>query len=101
MNGYCFPSILPTGETELKFNFELDRSVIDGTLKPWAGTGELYVNGEKVDEGYFEAMHITTYSLAETFDVGADHGTQVDKAYWGDPFEFSGELDKVVITLTD
>jgi len=59
------------------------------------------VNGNKVDEEYFEMMHISTYSLAETFDVGADYGTQVDKAYEGGPFEFIGELDRVVITLTD
>ncbi len=92
---------LPTGKTELKFNFTLDESVIDGTLKPWAGTGELYVNGNKVDEEYFEFMHISTYSLAETFDIGMDSGTQVDKDYEGSPFEFTGEIDKVVITLTD
>jgi arylsulfatase len=92
---------LPRGKTDLKFNFILDRSKIDGTLKPWSGTGELYVQDKKVDEEYFEMMHISTYSLAETFDVGADYGTQVDKVYEGDPFEFQGELDRVVVTLTD
>jgi len=92
---------LPKGSTDLKFNFILDRSKIDGTLKPWSGTGELYVNGEKVDEDYFEMMHISTYSLAETFDVGMDSGTQVDKDYEGSPFVFTGKLDKVVVTLTD
>jgi len=92
---------LPTGPTDLKFNFDLDRSKIDGTLKPWSGTGELYVNGEKVDEDYFEMMHISTYSLAETFDIGMDSGTQVDKDYEGNPFPFTGTLDKVIVTLTD
>ncbi len=92
---------LPKGSTDLKFNFILDRSKIDGTLNPWSGTGELYVNGEKVDEEYFEMMHISTYSLAETFDVGMDSGTQVDKDYEGSPFAFTGKLDKVVVTLTD
>ncbi|UCD61585.1 MAG: arylsulfatase [Flavobacteriaceae bacterium] len=92
---------LPTGPTDLKFNFILDRSKIDGTLKPWSGTGELYVNGEKVDEDYFEMMHISTYSLAETFDIGMDSGTQVDKDYEGDPFAFTGTLDRVIVTLTD
>ncbi|MCD4725504.1 MAG: arylsulfatase [Bacteroidales bacterium] len=91
----------PKGSTDLKFNFILDRSKIDGTLKPWSGTGELYVNGEKVDEEYFEFMHISTYSLAETFDIGMDTGTQVDKDYEGSPFAFTGTLDKVIVTLTD
>jgi len=93
--------MLPKGKVDLMFNFTLDTSVIDGTLKPWAGTGEIYVNGEKVDDEYFEFMHISTYSLAETFDVGMDTGTQVDKDYEGNVFEFTGVLDKVVITLID
>ena len=46
-------------------------------------------------------MHISTYSLAETFDVGMDTGTQVDPNYAGSPFEFTGELDRVIVTLTD
>jgi hypothetical protein len=46
-------------------------------------------------------MHISTYSLAETFDIGCDTGTQVDPAYDGSPFPFTGELDRVIITLTE
>jgi arylsulfatase A-like enzyme len=84
---------LPKGKTELKFNFIL--------TKPFGGTGELYVNGEKVDGIEMPQMHISTYSLAETFDVGIDYGTQVDPAYEGSPFPFKGELDRVKITLTD
>jgi arylsulfatase len=84
---------LPKGKTELKFNFV--------KTKEFGGTGELYVNGKKVDETDMPLMHISTYSLAETFDIGADYGTQVDKAYEGSPFQFEGELDRVVITLTD
>ena len=34
------------------------------------------------------------------FDIGRDIGTQVSKLY-ADPFPFSGELDRVIITLTD
>lgn len=30
-----------------------------------------------------------------------DTGTQVDPRYEGDPFEFKGELDRVIIKLTD
>ncbi len=84
---------LPKGPTELKFNF-----IKTGEF---AGTGELYVNGKKVDTVEMPKMHISTYSLAETFDVGLDTGTQVDKAYEGSPFPFEGTLDRVTITLTD
>ena len=84
---------LPVGETELKFNFV--------KTKEFGGTGELYVNGEKVDETEMPSMHISTYSLAETFDIGFDYGTQVDKSYEGGPFPFEGALDRVTITLRD
>ena len=83
---------LPEGPTELKFNFI--------RTKAFGGTGELYVNGKKVDEVDMPTMHMSTYSLAETFDVGRDTGTQVTKLYSG-PFPFKGDLDRVVITLTD
>jgi arylsulfatase len=93
---------LPKGKTDLKFSFELDRSKLEpGKIMPWPGTGALYINGEKQQELYFPTTHISTYSLAETFDVGIDTGTQVDPDYQGDPFKFTGELDRVVITLTD
>jgi arylsulfatase len=83
---------LPKGKTELKFNFI--------KTKEFGGIGELYVNGKKVDKVDMPRMHISTYSLAETFDVGRDTGTQVSKIYKG-PFPFKGALDKVVIRLTD
>lgn len=83
---------LPKGMTELKFNF-----ILTG---PWKGTGELYVNGKKVDEVDLPEMHTSAYSIAETFDVGCDTGTQVSKLYTG-PFPFNGALDRVTVTLTD
>ncbi|UCF44654.1 MAG: arylsulfatase [Planctomycetota bacterium] len=83
---------LPKGATELKFNFIKTRE--------FGGTGELYVNGKKVDEAEMPKMHISAYSLAETFDIGRDTGTQVSKIYKG-PFEFKGALDKVIFRLTD
>jgi arylsulfatase len=85
-------SRLPRGETDLKFNFI--------KTKPFGGTGELYVNGKKVDEVEMPQMHIATYSLAETFDVGRDTGTQVSDLYEG-IFEFDGDLDRVIITVSD
>lgn len=45
-------------------------------------------------------MHISAYSLAETFDIGRDTGTQVSKMY-EDPFPFSGRLDRVIFTVSD
>ena len=83
---------LPEGKTRLTFNFI--------KTKEFGGTGELWVNRKKVAEHDMPRMHISTYSLAETFDIGIDTGTQVSRLY-GDPFPFVGELDRVTITLTD
>ena len=55
-------------------------------------------NSKQIDQALMPAMHRSTYSLAETFDVGRDTGTQVDPAYAGDPFPFTGALDRVVVT---
>ena len=84
---------LPTGPTELKFNFIKTRE--------FGGDAELYVNGERVADVTMPDMHRATYSLAETFDIGLDTGTQVDPTYAGGPFPFTGTLDKVVITMTN
>jgi arylsulfatase len=85
-------SPLPKGETDLRFNFIL--------TQPFGGTGELFVNGEKVDEVEMPQMHISTYSLAETFDIGRDTGTQVTDLYTG-IFKFDGNLDRVIFTVSD
>jgi arylsulfatase len=85
-------STLPKGKTELKFNFIKTRE--------FGGDGELYVNGEKVDEIEMPQMHVATYSLAETFDIGRDTGTQVSDLYTG-IFKFNGDLDRVIITVSD
>jgi hypothetical protein len=76
----------------VKFNFI--------KTQDFGGKGELYINGEKVDETEMPQMHISTYSLAETFDVGRDTGTQVSKMY-ADPFVYNGALDRVVFTVSD
>ncbi|MEE8304985.1 MAG: sulfatase/phosphatase domain-containing protein, partial [Candidatus Tectomicrobia bacterium] len=87
-----YSPLLKEGKNTLKFNFI--------KTKEFGGTGKLFVNGKKVDEREMPRMHISTYSLAETFDIGRDTGTQVSRIYEG-PFPFNGELDRVVITLTD
>jgi arylsulfatase len=79
---------------DIEFKFTTDKE------KMFAGSGELYINGKKVDEVDMPNMHRSTYSLAETFDIGIDTGTQVSKLYKG-VNEFNGELDRVIITLTD
>jgi arylsulfatase len=83
---------LPTGTTELGFKF-----IHAGDF---AGKGELYVNGSKVDEIDMPVTHPATFSLSEPFGVGRDDGTQVS-SFYTDAFPFTGDLDKVVFELID
>ena len=83
---------MPRGKTDLKFNFIKTQA--------FGGIGELYVNGEKVDEVEMPQMHISTYSLVETFDIGRDTGTPVSELYTG-IFKFNGDLDRVIIMVSD
>lgn len=84
--------VVDSGELDILFDFQ--------KTGEYAGTGKLYINGELVDTVDMPLMHISTYSLAETFDIGIDNGTQVSTLYTG-PFEYTGNLDRVHINLTD
>jgi arylsulfatase len=90
---------LPKGKVHIKFNFIEDGGTTPGIP---GGKGELYVNGEKVDDVEMPEMHVSTFSLSETFDVGIDAGTPVtDKYKVTNHWPFTGKLDKVVVKLTD
>lgn len=90
---------LGEGEVDIKFSFIEDGGTTKGIP---GGKGELYINGKKVDEVTMPEMHISTFSLSETFDVGIDAGTAVTTEYPVDThFPFTGELDKVTFRLTD
>jgi arylsulfatase len=90
---------LGTGEVHIKFDFVEKGSPKRGIP---GGVGALYINGDKVDETTLEEMHISTFSLSETFDVGIDAGTPVSNKYsLKNHFPYTGELDKVIIQLTE
>jgi len=90
---------LGTGAVDVKFNFVETGGTTKGIP---GGRGELYVNGKKVDEVEMPEMHISTFSLSETFDVGIDAGTPVSNKYRvTNHYPFTGDLDKVVVKLTD
>ena len=72
----------------------------DGPGMGKSGTGTLSVDGKQVAQGKIERTIPNRFSLDETFDVGKDTGTPVIEDYASKmPFEFTGELTKVVIRL--
>lgn len=90
---------LGTGEVNIRFNFIEDGGTTEGIS---GGIGELYINGKKVDEVSMAEMQISTFSLSETFDVGIDAGTPMSNRYtMTNHFPHAGELDKVLVRLTE
>lgn len=90
---------LGAGEVHIKFDFVEKGSPKRGIP---GGVGTLSINGEKVDETTLEEMHVSTFSLSETFDVGVDAGTPVSNKYAvKNHFPYTGELDKVIVKLTE
>jgi hypothetical protein len=101
-NGDYYTLVSPKlgkGEVNIKFDFVEKGSPRRGIP---GGVGSLYVNGSKVDETNMEEMHVSTFSLSETFDVGIDAGTPVSNKYRvKNHYPYTGELDKVVVKLTE
>lgn len=90
---------LGEGKVHILFNFVEDGGTTEGIP---GGIGELFINDKKVDEVKMPEMHISTFSLSETFDVGVDAGTAVTSDYPVDThFSYSGKLDKIIIRLTN
>ena len=88
-----------TGKVDIKFDYIETGGVTKGLP---GGKGELYINGKKVGEVEMPDMHISTFSLSETFDVGIDAGTPVSNKYTvKNHFPFTGELNKVTFRLTE
>ena len=90
---------LGTGKVDIKFDFVEKGSPVRGVP---GGIGKLIVNGKKVDEVKLEEMHISSFSLSETFDVGIDAGSPVSNKYTvKNHFPYTGKLDKVVFRLIE
>lgn len=87
--------VLAPGKHTIKFDFKYD-----GPGFGKGGTGKLSVDGKQVAQGKIEHTIGGRVSLDETFDVGRDTGTPVIEDYVDMmPFQFAGELKKVVIQL--
>jgi len=65
-----------------------------------SASGTLSVDGQQVAQGEVERTIPLRFSLDETMDVGLDTGTPVVEDYEAKmPFQFTGDLKKVVIEL--
>ena len=87
-------SAVPAGEHELKMEFAYE----GGKEMGKSGSITLSIDGKAVGSGTIAKTTPFKYSLSENQDVGTDTGTAVTSDYKA-PFDFQGELEKVVVEL--
>jgi arylsulfatase A-like enzyme len=85
---------LPAGKVTVKFEFKYDGG---GVGK--GGTGQLFVNGQRVADGRIERTQPFVFSADESEDVGEDLGTPVTEDYREGENKFTGTIDKVTIAV--
>ncbi|MFV0513088.1 MAG: sulfatase-like hydrolase/transferase [Jhaorihella sp.] len=87
--------VVAAGERELKMAFTYEGG--DETGK--GGTVILSVDGKQVGTGEIAQTTPFKYSLSENQDIGTDTGTPVTYDY-REPFDFQGELEQVVVDVS-
>jgi len=99
------PDALSPGKHTLEFDFKYDGlgfatlafNNLSGIGR--SGTGVLKVDGKEVATQKMEHTIPIVMQFDETFDVGADTETSVDDQDYQVPFEFTGKLDKLTISI--
>lgn len=86
--------VLGAGEHQIKYEFLVD--------EPKPGTGGncvLYIDGQKVVEGYIPKTQPFLYSADEGVDVGTDNETNVTNDYIEGDNKFTGKINKVTVDI--
>lgn len=99
------PGMLKPGKHTLEFDFKYDglgaATLAFGSPSGLgrSGTGVLKVDGKVVATKKMEKTIPMTLQWDENFDVGADTGTPVDDKDYKVPFDFTGKLNKLTLTI--
>ena len=88
------PSILDVGNHLIKFEF-----IVDEPKPGTGGTCAIYIDGQKVAEGYIPSTQPFAYSGDEGVDVGTDNETNVTNDYKEGDNEFTGKINKVTVDI--
>jgi hypothetical protein len=89
------PLPVSPGKHEIKYEF-----IADTPNKPaTGGKCNLYIDGQKVSEGYVPKTEPFAYSGDEGVDVGMDNETNVSNDYKEGDNKFSGKIEKITVDL--
>jgi arylsulfatase len=99
------PEVLTPGKHTLEYDFKYEGlgfatlafNNVSGIGRP--GTGTLKVDGKVVATEKLERTVPITLPWDETFDIGSDTGTPVDDQDYQVPFNFTGKIDKLTISV--
>ena len=98
---------LAPGKHTLEYDFKYDGlgfgtlafNSISGIGK--GGTGTFKVDGKVISTQALDHSVPLTMPWDETFDIGSDTGTTVDDQDYQVPFQFTGKIDKLTISLDE
>ncbi|MGE5859210.1 MAG: arylsulfatase [Ignavibacteria bacterium] len=88
-------SAVTAGKHTIKYEF-----ISDGPKPGMGGKSILYVDGNKVAEGYVPKTQPFAFSGDEGADVGVDNETNVSNDYKERHNKFTGKIHKVIIDIT-
>ena len=99
------PDVLSAGKHTLVFDFKYDGlgfatlafNSTSGLGRP--GTGTFKVDGKDVSTQTLERTIPIMLPVDETFDIGSKTGTPVDDQDYQVPFNFTGKINKLTITV--
>ena len=97
--------VIPPGKHTVEFDFKYDglgmETLMFGSPSGIGrgGTGALKIDGKTVATQTMEHTIPFILQWDENFDVGADTGTPVDDQDYQIPFEFSGKINKLTLTI--
>jgi arylsulfatase A-like enzyme len=99
------PDALPPGRHTIEFDFKyegigvgtLEYNNFSGLAQP--GTGTLKVDGKEVASRRMARTLPMILQWDESFDIGSDTLTGVNDEDYKPPFAFTGELDKLTLTI--
>lgn len=86
---------LSAGRHEVKYEFTADTPNKPAT----GGKCYLYIDGQKVSEGYIPKTEPFSYSGDEGVDVGMDNETNVSNDYKEGDNRFTGKIEKITVDL--
>jgi len=99
------PDVLTPGKHTLEYDFKYDGlgfatlafNSVSGVGRP--GTGTLKVDGKVVATQTLDRTIPLLGPIDETFDIGSDTGSPIDDQDYQVPFNFTGKIDKLTITV--